>query len=187
MNEPDHQLNPGLAERLKQTLSWTDTLWTIIGWFGWKQLLLSSVVAITGWVYGYVRNEPIVTLSMSAIYLFIGIAFVTRLPAITKLMSSKPNSGIWRHAETLALWQAACLLAEVSPPAGMTGWLPTPDANAYYSVLALAVRDGEVERAVPSADIPVDAPEMINFGTFVTRSFLQKFASKRGFNPRFLR
>jgi hypothetical protein len=142
------------------------------------------------WVGGYLRDEPIVTLSMNAVTLFVALAYLFRLPTIAALMSSKPNATIWRYAENLALWQAACLFAEVSPPNAMGSWFPVPDADAYYSLLVLAVRDGEVERAVQPGGNARDSatvPDMINFGTFVTRSSLQKFASKRGFNPRFLR
>ncbi len=130
MNELDLQRGPSLAERLKQTVSWANTLWTIVGWFGWKQLLLGSAIAVAGWVYGYVRDDPIVTLSMSAVYLFIGLAFVTKLPTMAELMSSKPTISVWRHVDTLALWHAACLFDEMSPPPGMGPWLPTPDADA---------------------------------------------------------
>jgi hypothetical protein len=177
----------GFAEGVKQAIAWTNTLWTIIQWFGWRQLVVTIAIAAGGWVYGYVKDEPIATLSMSAVSIFVALAYGWKLPVVTKLLSAKPNVKIWRHANTLALWQAACLLDDISPPIAMGTWFPTRDAEAYYSVLHQAVLDGEVEQAKSRRPgEPISAPDMINFGTLVTRSSLQKFAAKRGFNPRFL-
>ena len=72
----------------------------------------------------------------------------------------------------------------------ITMGFPTPEAEAYYAMLLEAVRDKEIDQAEPpagKAGYPAHMPELINVGTFVTRASLQRFASKRGLYPRFLR
>jgi len=186
MNELGELGRQSVWARIKGAVGW---VWTVAGWLGAPQLAASFLIAAGSWAYGYLRKEPVVTLSMSAVSLFVALAYLSRLPVIARWMSSKPKARIWRHADTLALWHAACLLADIEPPAAMTGWLPTSDANAYYAVLALAVSAGELERVhMPGQQAMMDSnqPEPINFGTFVTRASLQNFARKRQFKAAFL-
>jgi len=176
----------GILRHVSAAIGWA---WTVCGWFGVPQLIASLLIAVTTWGYGYLRREPIVTLSMGAVSLFVALAYLTRLPTVARWMTSKPNAAIWRHADRLALWQAACLLDDVNPPVAMGSWLPSGDSNAYYAVLALAVGTGELKRvrmAGQQGSTNPSVPEQINFGTFVTRESLQEFAAKRRFKARFL-
>jgi len=174
------------GERIKGAMSWIDTLWSVLGFFGWKTLVVSAALGAAGFAYGYVRHEPVITLGMSAITFVIAVAFAAKLPVVARLTSSRPNFRIWQHLEVVALWQASCLFAEINPPTTMSGWLPTPDADAYFSLFVDAVRNGELERVDTRNGAGGNGDDMIGFGTFVTRASLQRFAAKRGYNPRFL-
>jgi hypothetical protein len=191
MSELEQPHHHAVTEDFKRTVSLADTLWTFAGLLGWKDALLATIIVAGGWVGGYVRGEPVVSLSMSAIALFSVLTFLTKLPAIANTISSRPDVRVWQLIQNLTLGEAACLLAGINPSPGMSsGFFPSPNAMAFYRLLAEAVLRGELEKSTVASGSNVglgQMPDQINFGTFITRTSLQKFAQKHGFKQRFLR
>ncbi|HEY1932318.1 MAG TPA: hypothetical protein VGG99_09930 [Acetobacteraceae bacterium] len=185
----DHHNHIAATESVQRTVSWADTLWTVIGLLGLKEIVLAALVATAVWVGGRIRGEPVVSLSASAFALFIVLTFLSKVLVFASAISTRPRAGVWRHVQDLTLGEAACLLANVSPVGTMgSGIFPTPNALAFYRVLAEAVYRGNLERSPePPSGNPGLPPDQINMGTFVTRASLKKFAAQRGFKARFLR
>lgn len=175
--------NSSLWKRLKGALSWFDTLWSVIGFFGWKPFVVATALAAGGWIWGYLRHEPVVTLSMGATTFFIALIYVAKLPAISNLLGERPHYKVWSRLQSLALWQAACLFAEVSPPAAMSSFLPNSEADAYFNLLVEGVRSGDLERV--KTGNPAES-DLITYGTIVTSASLRTYAGRHGLAPRFL-
>ncbi len=178
-----------MSESVQRSVSWADTLWTVIGLLGLKEIVLAAIVAIAVWVGGRVHGEPVVSLSASTFALFVVLTFLSKVTAFASAISTRPSAAVWRHVEDLTLGEAACLLANVSPIGTMgSGVFPTPSALAYFRLLSEGVRRKQIDRCAElhtgNASLPSD---QINVGTFITRASLKKFVAERGFKAAFLR
>ena len=191
MSETNQPHDHATIEGLKRTVSLADSLWTVVGLLGWKETLVAAIITAGGWASGYLRGEPVVSLTMSAIALFAILVFLSKLPMFANAISARPNVQVWRRVQNLTLGEAACLLAETNPSSMMgSGIFPTATAQGFYRLLAEAVLRGQLERSPSELIRPyniVQPQDQLNMGTLVTRESLQKFAQKQGIRSRILR
>src|SRR5579859_2990675 len=127
-----------IGDRFKGLVSWASTLWTILGWLGWKQLATSFVLAALGVMSGVMQSVPVCIVLMAAFCVFVAALYLTQIPAFIRTMQKmkpqdRPDPDIWRHLENLTLAQAACLLANVLPQG--ESQVPSGDAYGWYQVL----------------------------------------------------
>ena len=103
MSEFDQQHNRVAAsESVQRTVSWADTLWTVIGLLGLKEIVLAAIVAAAVWAAGRVRGEPVISLSASAFALFVVLTFLSKVTVFASAISTRPKG---RH-------MAACRRAD---------------------------------------------------------------------------
>jgi hypothetical protein len=110
--------------------------------------------------------------------------------ALANFEKPPPDYRAWRHVDQLTLGQAAFLWCDLEPSLSVT-----PKMRAWLEALKAAVKKGELE-FVPEIDPYQPGGEdrqrrhqMENAysNTIVTRSALQQFAKKHGYDPVFLR
>jgi hypothetical protein len=109
--------------------------------------------------------------------------------ALANFKKPPPDYRAWRHVDKLTLRQAAFLWCDLEPIT--PGWPP----QGWLTALIAAVKKGELE-FVPKIDPyqpggedrqRINQMENASGGTLVTRSALQQFAKKHGYDPAFLR
>ena len=106
------------------------------------------------------------------------------LPKSLMVSFEEPNYEAWDQVRELTLIRAACLWAEQEPvnhPIQMM-----PEAQPRYTMLIEACRGGELKAFVRynTGEVhPVNDPD---FGHFLRRDDLKKFAESRGEKPKFL-
>jgi hypothetical protein len=98
----------------------------------------------------------------------------------------KPNAAVWQHVPQFNLYQAACLLAEVTP--SYNSWKMGGDAQAWFETLIAESRAKEMTH-IPTIH---DKKHTFSDGyhptqeTAISRTELQRFAQRHGIRPGFL-
>lgn len=104
--------------------------------------------------------------------------------AISRLISfDEPDYEAWDQVRELALIRAACFWAE-QEPVDHPMMLP-PEANPRYTMLREACRAGEFKAFVRYTGGAVRFVSNPDFGHFIRRDDLEKFAEARGEKPKF--
>ena len=141
---------------LKSLFDWAATAWTVIGWLGGTAWITGIVIAIGGAVWAVVRGVPVPIAIMAGYCTFVGAVVLTLAPLAYRALSriaafpvphdaaapQKPNATVWQHVPQFSLYQAACLLADVTP--AYASWKMEGDVQAWFETLVAEIRAKEM-------------------------------------------
>jgi hypothetical protein len=106
----------GFKTKIIGAIPWIEP---VLDYFDWRKRLLALLAGVAVIVWSVVKDLPwpvIVTLGAATVVI---IAYGLIFPAFLKLVhvgvNPRPNQSIWKHKKQFALFQAACLLADVEP------------------------------------------------------------------------
>lgn len=166
-------------------------IWAIIGFLGWKSLVISALVSLGwgSWAVIYGEGWPLAT--AIGFCVFVLFLVLWKMPAFYRVLSQAnpdgpPNPEVWRHKQIFPLYEAACLLAGINP----TQQVPRGDADGWFRMLQDAEKVGEIKR-IQSIE---DNAEHIFRGQYhahewtrISREELTKFCIARDRSPEFLK
>jgi hypothetical protein len=182
----------------KSLIDWGGTAFTVVGWLGWTPAIIGIFAAVGGAIWAVVRGVPVPIAIMAGYCTIAGAVVLTMVPLAYRafsrmgvapvprdaVTSQKPNAAVWQHLPKFSLYQAACLLADVTPV-----WkIPEGDAQAWYNALRAEIQSRQVAYIHSSVDnqrtwAGAYHPDE---GTQISREELQRFAERHGIRPRFL-
>src|SRR6266702_3535860 len=108
-------------------------------------ILIGIVIAVSGTAWTWLSAAPLQILGLTSFSTIVAAIYVALLPRLIQTLYAttvydRPDVTIWSRANTLRLYQAACLLADVEP----RNPVPTP-ARGYLHLLLSAARDGQLK------------------------------------------
>jgi hypothetical protein len=184
-----------LIARVKSVVDWVGTVWTVVGLLG----LTTAITGIGGTIWAVIIGVPKPIAIMAGYCTIVGGVYLTVFPlayrAFSRIAASpaphgavapqKPNAAVWQHVPKFTLYQAACLLADVTPvwriPEGS-------DAQAWFDTLRAEIQSKQITY-IPTGFEYVSAPggniKPVE-GTEISREELQRFAERHRIRPRFL-
>jgi hypothetical protein len=178
-----------LRERIRDALPWLDPVLEV---FHWREYVVLVVVGIGGAAWTWLQHLPSSIVVIGSTCAVLAVANARMLVAVWRLRPraaplARPNVEIWRHPSEYTLFQAACLLADVEPDAG----LPAPNAKAWFAALKSGVERGDLQpKHSPGELRAIRAGLTIDYGkhTKIGREQLEAFIRKidPGKRPPFL-
>jgi hypothetical protein len=189
-----------LVARVRSLVDWAGTIWSVIGWLGGTAWITGVGIAVLGAIWAVVKGVPVPIAIMAGYCTFVGAVVLTLAPLAYRALSriaafpvphdaaapQQPNAAVWQHVPNFNLYQAACLLAEVTP--AYNSWKMEGDAQAWFETLIAEIRAKEMTH-IPTI---YDKKHTLSDGyhpnqeTTVSRAELQHFAQRHRIRPRFL-
>lgn len=184
----------------KSLIDWAGTAITVVGWLGWTPAVIGIFAAVGGAVWAVVRGVPVPIAIMAGYCTIAGAAVLTVAPLAYRAFSrmaaapaphdaaapQKPNATVWQHVPQFSLYQAACLLADVTPAyasskmeGDVQAWFETLRAEILLKKMAYISSVFDHTRTYKGLYRP-------NWETEVSREELQRFAERHDIRPRFL-
>jgi hypothetical protein len=180
---------------VKSLVDWAGTGWTVIGLLG----LTAAITGIGGAIWAAIIGVPTPIAIMAGYCTIVGGVYLTVLPlayrAFSRIATSpaphdaavpqKPSAATWQHVPQFTLYQAACLLAEVTPVLGRS---LEGDAEAWFVTLCAEIRSKKLPyiRSIHDHQYSFKDGYHPHRDTEISRAEFQRFAERHGIRPRFL-
>jgi hypothetical protein len=183
---------------VKSLVDWTGTAITVIGWLGLTAIITGFGTAVGGAIWAVIIGVPTPIAIMAGYCTLAGGICLALSPlayrALSRIATSpvppdtaapeKPNAATWQHVPKFALYQAACLLADIIP----VFRIPKGDAEAWYDTFRAEIRSKEIAYIPSIHDSRKTYPDGYHpdGNTEITRAEFQRFAERHDIRPRFL-
>jgi hypothetical protein len=184
-----------LIASLKSVVDWVGTVWTVVALLG----LTTAITGIGGAIWAIIIGVPKPIAIMAGYCTIVGGVYLTVFPLAYRAFSrivafpvssdatvpQKPSAATWQHVPQFTLYQAACLLAEVTPVLGRS---LEGDAEAWFVTLCAEIRSKELPyiRSIHDKNYTFKDGYHPHRDTEISRAEFQRFAERHGIRPRFL-
>jgi hypothetical protein len=194
-----------LIARLKFLVDWAGTVFLLIGWLGWTAVISGLLTTAVGVIWAIIIGVPKPIVIMAGYCTIAGTVVLAMAPlafqAFSRMAAAnvsqdataprKPNAAVWHHLPKFTLYQAACLLADITPASELNFYTLEGDALAWQDALSAEMQSGQISYIATRSDVKMFEVGQGDFwrpgqDTEIDREELKRFAERHGIRPRFL-